>query len=411
MTKALPPGSGFDGDRFYTPAKQRFSGVAHRVRDGLVTRRKLVVVTATVIGAGLFGPSVIDGFGGAIGEDLWDGLVSCSRGSDILLTWSPRPARVGYLASSGEGDDIYPLYSDEVSPGSVGYYSECCSAQLVVQNQGDDSTVFTEIEFSASDIARIEVPELRLWPRSSNDNVLGDSGNSGAYMTVANHGWGWSRNGCVTVFCGDPAFMNVFGWGSREFDIPDLGPGESIVISVVGSEDVVAPTVNSEDIGDVSVSVSYESDDPVEGELVDTANEMGIAVWGDSVSWLGLGGMGNGATVFGIFVDSSASSHEWSEGIVETVEAHSSTVLPICFFPDQSCTMRYKLTLVDSKDRRWSTPVVEAEFDVDSYYSDVETIDATSLSVEELSAAILRAEAGSSSGGGQVAVSFPWGRG
>lgn len=391
--------------------KEKFSNLfksAKTTRRSFFKRGAAVTTAIVALLGGI--EAAMPGFAGGLVANLASETILklFSGKTNLKISWSKKPAAIENTTVFDTNTSLYPLFSDDVPENSVGFYSNRFAAQLVVQNQGENAVTFTEIKFTARNITPIEIPDLRMSPPSSEYEESPYLDYRAAQMVIENHGWGYARYIVLNVTCRDPAFKQTFGWESRDTEISDIPPGEDLLITVLGVEDISASVNQEISIPDISLLLRYSSDGPADKQLDIKYDDLVIFVSKDSVSFAGVGDGGKLSTIFGIYVDADAESYEWSEGIATTVEGHGNAILPICFFPNKSCSMSYMITLNYSDTEGVTTPEREAEFTVDSYYSSAEAIDASSLTAEQLLRAVKEKKQEDPTGGDNVAVAFPW---
>lgn len=69
-------------------------------------------------------------------------------------------------------------------------------------------------------------------------------------------------------------------------------------------------------------------------------------------------------------IDTDKDSFRWKESITETISAGDTLIFPICFFPDKSCTMEFRVLfeIVNDGEKYYiDTPLTPISFAVSSF--------------------------------------------
>ena len=274
------------------------------------------------------------------------------------------------------GAAIYPLFSDEVRHGEVSYFSGNCATRLSITNHEDTAVNLVKVRLVAEEIKPDLKAELILFPAWDHSRE-----SDGIWLTVCNQGWLEASSLSCTLSCDDEEFARYFGGGPFEWGVPDVGIGEMVEFGLLDSGDVVGAP-DEKVVFDVVFTVRSS-----EGELHGEAEErLRISVDADGrVAWVS-GGIGDsGKTIYGIPLDTHKTSDIFEASTNLIVEGHGVEVIPVCFFPDRSCSVTCHFEF-DGEDGAVAvtTPSEEVYIDILSTAKNAEPLDATKLTSDDL---------------------------
>lgn len=262
---------------------------------------------------------------------------------------------IKYLSKNDERfNDIYPLFQDYIGDGD-NVFSENCAIQLMVTNHHDTQVVVDKIIFEAEEINVDAKPVLHFflcWPVAD-----------GLQISIGNNGWGDARNLSVTIDSPDYDLREFIREEALCFEIPDVKSGE-IVETIFLRESDIIKTVKGGMSFSCIFNVECESESPA--EVINEDNTVAIDENGKFVE---LGRGSNSENVYGIKINTDNTSFKREENISEQINAGDTLVLPICFFPDKSCSMNFKISfevVCDGKKSIISSDINELVFQVSS---------------------------------------------
>ena len=264
---------------------------------------------------------------------------------------------LSYLTQNDERySNMYPLFQNYIDDDKEYFWSDSCATQLFVTNHYDAEIVISEIVLKVSNIKKDNSAKLFfIGGNSLEKNQL--------FIKIVNDGWSDVKNLEVTAVDESNQLKSYFSEDELKFDVPIVKAGSFVEVPFLKYTDLI-----KECEGDMNFDVKFEV--VCEGNaLSDVVSAYQFKIQDDNMYSYGAGG--DSTFVYGIQVDTSREIYTWSEKISECVEGKQTLVLPICFFPDRSCTMEFEIVLKiehDGKSYYISTPLTEANFTVSSYW-------------------------------------------
>ena len=284
------------------------------------------------------------------------------------------------LNKSGEAP-IYPFFSDVLGQGNRPVrFTKCCATQLDIKNPTGKDITLTNFKFVAEDI----VPDLKAELIILKSAAPEESASKGdLFIEIINSGWLEATSLVCTLTCEDRDFAGCFGSNSLVRRLPspiDIGGGE--LVDIIRKQDVLNPpreafrfdlncsvvSDNGCGRGDASAHFSIKVDPD------------GGVHWADGVV------RPCEPMVYGIFIDTSRTSDVIERSISVDVEKNGSVSVPICFFPDRSCIIKFHIELnYEGRSRPIRTETKEAYFHIDSRLNSMRAYDASRLTARQLS--------------------------
>lgn len=264
---------------------------------------------------------------------------------------------LSYLTQNDERySNMYPLFRNYIDEDKEYFWSDSCATQLFVTNHYDTEIVISEIVLKVSNIKKDNAPKLFfVGGNTFQKNQL--------FIKIINDGWSDVKNLEITAVDESNQLKSYFLEDELKFVVPIVETGSFVEVPFLKYTDLIKEC--EEDMYfDVKFDVICEGN-----VLSDVVSDYCFAIQDDNMYNYGVGG--DSTFVYGIQVDTSKETYTWSEKISECVEGKQTLVLPICFFPDRSCTMEFEIILkieYDGKSYFISTPLTEANFTVSSYW-------------------------------------------
>lgn len=303
---------------------------------------------------------------------IWDWHVT-HKEIDIVVK---NEMEFSYISKEDERfDNIYPLFDDYIEPDKEYKFSEKCATVLYITNHYNTEIVLDKIILEAEQIDVDYRPVLKF-----------DSGKDmedGVSFNIENSGWGDAKNLIIRAkinkdISSEGVSEDYFKEGSLEVSVPIVKVAEYLNVPFLKNSDLIKPCENGTDFW-FDIEVECEGDD-----LPIVYGSFGYFIENGRLSSIDFGG-GSG-NVYGIKIDTDNNNFRWEENILEFVKAGDTMALPICFYPDKSCTMQFKIMFEivnDGKRSFISTPLTKTAFEISSmkvdYQEDIESLDSETV--------------------------------
>lgn len=309
------------------------------------------------------------------------------------------------VPASSDGEEregrMYEIFSDAVSSTGTfkGYLINKCATRLIVTNRSGGRTTIRKFGLQARDIMVDDTPYLSFnpnppvsFPENGVPSLPADN------IRVTNCGWSDAINVSFTLKCESTDFCNIFGKSELSRTIEFLPVGVSSEFPFLQSIDVVNPTT-----APVNLKIEIEVDSPaaIWRKHEEDNIAFDVVVDGGNVSYAAYG-QGGGEAGYGILIPTDGADVDFErpvDGYLETGE----TSIPLCLFPDKSCSLKFQAFLeIGAASTKVKTQWTQAHFLIDSSLvgGDAPYINAESVSEEEIVNALNRS--------GFVAVSYPF---
>ena len=196
--------------------------------------------------------------------------------------------------------------------------------------------------------------------------------NDGIRIRLINDGWAAAENLHIHAKSKTGSLEEYFGASTIDVNVPTVDKASDTEIRFLFNSDLIKQ--GSEEF-ELTLSASDDNHDEVHLEAADTF----FFVKGGKLD-LPYGKGGPSHNVYGVKIDTSSGSFSYEEDANECVKPGENICIPVCFFPDQSCTMKVRLAFDVVKGdtvETLSTDVVELHILVPSIYNDHSGVDMT----------------------------------
>ena len=277
-------------------------------------------------------------------------------------------------------DEFYPLFLQELIPGKHYNLTKACATQVYITNHYKSEIVLSKIKFIAEDIETINEPVLYIRA----EEYVG-------YETLKISNVGWKETGDFHVKLNgiEQELTQYFAEDKLELDVANLKPKEQVEIKIWENQDLkkhpeiekiffTAQCVSEKQELEVRYSLQMNENIPY---LDCVIYEGGFQVFGNG---------GDASFLYGIPINTNQKKTIYEETIEEYIKPEEMTTFPICFFPEQSCNLKFHLEFearYGKKKILLKTEPVDITFE--TYSSDIQPdiIDITKLTKKELSQA------------------------
>jgi len=279
---------------------------------------------------------------------------------------------VSYLSGLGNRQNKYPLFNDDVNNMKEYQYIDNCATQIIVTNDYNNEILLEKMIFEATDIAADNTPVL--------DIHLIPTSNSDVNIECVNHGWGDANN--VTIELYGEGLDDFIVESKHSIVVPSISAGERIELPIWNAHDLI------KDNCDKDLFLNANCVD-INGNTIPIANENPIYIGIRDGEFTSAGGFGPSEEIYGIKIDTSNEKYTYEYNISECIKAKERIELPICFYPDKSCSLKFRVTFTvvynNSNDRmNVSTDWAEVKFQISSI-APYGLNDASDYSSEQLS--------------------------
>lgn len=283
------------------------------------------------------------------------------------------------LNKSGEAP-IYPFFSNMLGRGNRPVcFTKCCATQLDIKNPTGKDITLTNFKFVAEDI----VPDLKAELHIIKSAPRGKSASMGdLFIEISNSGWLEATSLVCTLTCEDRDFADCFGSSSLVRRLPSpVGIGARELVDVIRRRDLLNPP-REERCFDLNCSVASDngcSRGNTSTHFFIKVEQDGGLHWTDGVV------LPCEPMVYGIFIDTSKASDVIERSISVDVKKNGNVSVPICFFPDRSCRIKFHIELTYEGGRKTiRTETDEAYFHIDSRLESMRAYDASRLTARQL---------------------------
>lgn len=251
-----------------------------------------------------------------------------------------------------QNNNFYPLFEDYVDSDREYSFTENCATQLMITNHYDEQIVLDKISLNVDEIVIDYSPVLCF------DN--GYNIDNGISIQVANIGWGEAKDLKIRAIGNDKNLEDYFKREALEFKIANLNCATNIEIPFLNNSDILCDFSGWTDF---SISFIAECEEGV----LETYGVVEPSIYDGKIMYDGLGGVAD--YIYGIRIDTDSRKFFWEESILEFIDQGETLVLPICFFPDKSCSLKLEISFEivnDGKKEIISTGFKKMHFFVSS---------------------------------------------
>lgn len=299
---------------------------------------------------------------------------------------------VRYLSEIGDRQNKYPMFNDDVDPGKDYKASDNCATQVIVSNGYDHPILLQKIIFEAVDIEVDDTPKLLVYlDNESEDQIV---------LRVANKGWGDAEDVRFEFIGSDANLGDFIDSDKHSIDVACIKAGEEEKIGLWDSSDVVDSSYEGS-VGIIVKCIDNENNNlPVDYYFEDECAY--ISLKKGKFSSMGRGAPGE--SIYGVRIDTSRDTYKHEYNISEIVQANDRLELPICFYPDKSCSLKFRVILEAVYNNKNETMEIATDwamigFQVSSIGGDVR--DADSYDIDAMQAELERSP-------GLVKVTYPF---
>lgn len=264
---------------------------------------------------------------------------------------------VSYLSKLGNRQNKYPMFNDDINNMNEYNYVDNCATQVIVTNDYNNEILLEKMIFEAKDIIEDNTPTLEI------DLIPND--NFGVNIMCVNHGWGDAKD--ITIELYGEGLDNFIVKDKHSLFIPLIGSGERIDLPIWDKQDLVMKNCT----GELYLKASCIDKN---GDTIHVLDENLIYISIYDGQFSSAGGFGPSEEIYGVKIDTSNKKYEYEYNISECIKAKERMELPICFYPDKSCSLMFRVTFTiaynNSNDRmNVSTDWAEIKFQVSSISS------------------------------------------
>ncbi|MCI8347496.1 MAG: hypothetical protein HFJ12_06100 [Bacilli bacterium] len=262
---------------------------------------------------------------------------------------------VSYLSELGNRQDKYPMFNDNINDMKKYIYIDNCATQVIITNDYNSEILLEEMVFEAKDIVVDNSPILEC------DLIPND--NFGVNIMCVNHGWGDANN--VTINLDGEGLDDFIVENKHSIFIPSIPAGERVDLPIWEVYDLIKENCT----GELYLKANCVDSD---GNVINVMDDKFIFIAICDGEFTSAGGLGPSEEIYGIKINTSSENYEYSFNISESIKAKERIELPICFFPDKSCSLKFRIsfTVVYNNNDRMniSTDWAELKFQISSLY-------------------------------------------
>lgn len=270
-------------------------------------------------------------------------------------------------------DNPYMLFRDDISEKNQHLLVNECATVISVTNNYNEDVEIKEITFEALEITADDKPYLNV--------IMYTDIEGSVYLQVKNNGKEDAKN--IILFF-EEIQGNLEQYVGREkmkVEIPLVKASEEVNIMYLEKGEIKTGQQEPE-----IVQLKVDCYDTQGEKIAITSYGILMQIEENAISFLGKGG--DGEVVYGIEIDTSKNEFVYTENISEIVKSGEIKRLPICFYPDTSCNMKFRVTLKmthRNKERIITSDERELAFSIaDEEDTRIEYYDAKSYSADEM---------------------------
>lgn len=250
-------------------------------------------------------------------------------------------------------NNFYPLFEDFVDSDKEYLFTENCATQLMITNHYNNQVVIDKIILEANEIKVDYSPVLTFFEGYTSEEGIG--------VTIINTGWGDAKNLKIRMVGTDKNLEEYFRKEALEFEVPLVNSSKRVEVPLLKNSDLLKNLADG-----MGFSIDFDVECECEGIPI-VYSEVGFFIHNGKLQF---GGIGDYAQyIYGIKIDTENHNFLWEESISEFIDQGETLVLPICFFPDRSCSLKLKISfeiINDGKKEIISTKLSEMYFTVAS---------------------------------------------
>lgn len=322
------------------------------------------------------------------------GIMACLEGyiydepeADILN----QSMSVKYLSEIADREDKYPMFNDDVNDDKKYIFTDYCATQIVVSNDYDHAILLNKIIFEAEEISVNDIPKF-LIQCTANDE--------GAVLVVTNLGWGDAKDVNIKLSCKDEDLGNYIDEKKHMVSVGCVKVGERVEVPLWKNEDILD---TSSDVVLYLCAVSSDvNNEVIPVEYLFNGNGTYLIIENGRFYRPEMGA--GSESIYGIKINTDEETYSCEFNISESIEAKNRLEMPICFFPDKSCSFKFRVTFEviynsNNQKKDISTDWAYLEFEVPSTGANA-VFDAEEFDVNELEDSLITSP-------GMVKVTYP----
>mgnify|MGYP000947560713 CR=1 FL=1 len=242
---------------------------------------------------------------------------------------------LGQIKQELEQDNFYPLFSQELVPGTHYNLARTCATQVYITNHYKSEIVLSKIRFVAEDIEKINEPVIYV-------NVIENEG----YVSLKFTNVGWRATGDFHVRLKgiEEDLTDYFNEDKLKLDVKNLKPKEFVEVKIWEDKNLKNHPEEYKTIpftvecmkGNQELDVRYSLE--IKKEYMSYVT---FDIYEGKLQRLGRGG--EAGFLYGIPINTNKKKYVYKETIEEYIEPEEIVTFPICFFPEQSCNMRFHI--------------------------------------------------------------------
>lgn len=226
-------------------------------------------------------------------------------------------------------EHLYPMNFDDLSEYESEYsVTDNCFTSLLVSNNSEHEYEITRFSFYASEIEKDYAPYF--------EGNLEDDGYGVLTLNLHNDGWGEANNVRIELSDEDDILPEYFAMDDLSWNVDKFLPNEDKKIQLLTNDDLLKCPNDNEVIRCVFTIVSDENIFVLKEPLV---------FWITPEGMISIGGGAPSIMAYGIYIDTDESEFSFSKNVSEIIKPNSNIDLPICFFPNMSCSMTFYIEL------------------------------------------------------------------
>lgn len=265
----------------------------------------------------------------------------------------------------------YEDYTDLSEFKSEYYVNNNCVTIMNISNHSDYEIKINKFRVVADKI------EQNLEPVITTSLVCGSS----VDIEIANEGWSDIGNLKITILDKENLLLEYYDKKDLFYEIPELKMGETKILHILDKSLMKKiPDVPYDNPIHVLPIFVFDSD-----EISVSKEEMSIGICNEGPY---VGDYGDsGACVYGIKINTDNAEYSEEFSINECVDAGDILDIPICFFPDKSCKMRFyvEFDIYNGFDTKTiKSEVRYLDFNISSLCSEWSNIDVSTLDLRNV---------------------------
>nr|DAZ09019.1 MAG TPA: hypothetical protein [Caudoviricetes sp.] len=272
---------------------------------------------------------------------------------------------IDYLSNLGDRNNSgnkFPLFNDIIDTTKEYKTIDNCATQILVTNDYDKPILINKIIFEAKEIKEETGAVLYIDIRPSQD------GESGGSIFCSNQGEEESDE--LTLKLSSESLDGFFSEDKQTITIPPIKPNEYSYIELWHDSDLI----NKEYDGVLEIKAECTDKDGNEFPILYEFNNcLYASISNGQVSTIG--GFGPSEGIYGVRIDTSSKNYRKEFDVAENVEGNNRLELPICFYADKTCSLKFRVVLEiiygnDNRKKNISTDWAEIKFHVSSNASE-----------------------------------------